>query len=579
MEEGHDPIDAPESPDPGASREKDSSPGPTNDETEARGDDTESAVVETPAGKISEQANQKQVQSTPHSVDAFKPEDLVESKETFYTFLGGYLESETQVDTPAYWPTICGQTFELWSLWKAVMAQKVEPAERDWQQISEELGFDWIQLPNAPDEVRECYEKTLSGFETELLNYRLDEDDEPEEPVDSPRPGTMVGFSDGRFNSSPPKQPSLKRSYEVALDSDHVYPDVARKRSRVDRDSEIPSTPDVENGASRLRHPVSAGVSPSDNRLSRLPMSSRSPGKSRGARQMEPEDEEMRDQVSDLPAMANVRRVATEPETQDFRFDTQVQEEGGLQEEVQDEEVTPSQQLHSEIIQEAQRRHFQEPGTPTPKRNAKSPFLADDNEDEPNTITPKPQYGKGPNPLLSHPELLHAKPRPVGVPYRGTPKPSAQARPSSSELARLSNRGSASPRHGRSPTPQARAAPSPAPQPQTEAERLGEVVEYWMSLGYSRETARRSLEATTWEPGLAGRLMQMLKNGEAIPTNWEGVWTSRDDENLALVDSAVPPKDDKEARKRARAEDKLMNKHGQERIALRRKWLATKAGL
>jgi hypothetical protein len=108
---------------------------------------------------------------------------------------------------------------------------------------------------------------------------------------------------------------------------------------------------------------------------------------------------------------------------------------------------------------------------------------------------------------------------------------------------------------------------------------LDEIVEYWMSLGYSHDVARRSLEATTWEPGLAGRIMQILKNGEHIPTNWEGVWSQRDDEGLALVDSIEPPTGDKEARKRARAEARLMNKHGEERMTLRRKWLVTKAEL
>lgn len=105
------------------------------------------------------------------------------------------------------------------------------------------------------------------------------------------------------------------------------------------------------------------------------------------------------------------------------------------------------------------------------------------------------------------------------------------------------------------------------------------MVEYWQSLGYSHDVARRSLEATTWEPGLAGRIMQYLKDGNPMPTNWEGVWSPRDDESLRLINSANPPNDEQEARKRRKAAARLKNKHGDDRIELRKKWLVVKAEL
>ncbi|KAK6073865.1 transcription factor [Seiridium cupressi] len=507
----------------------------------------------------------------------------IKTREQFYALLRVFLEEESHLVQQQFkvWPTIQGLTFELWDLWTNVQAQKVEPAERDWQQIAEELGYNWVALPSAPDEVRHCYETHLSGFEDAVASLvdvdsgNEAESQSEEEETELPQsrfPGLPMShntLSDGQFNSSPPKQPSLKRAHDSAMSSGLVYPESSRKRPRFGRDSEIPSTPDTKNGTSRLRPPVSAAVSP-HRRYHALLGSSQPLRGNVQADLADKEDEEMHDQDQNLFALPKSMNATIEPETQDFRFETQMMDD--LQEETQPE-VTPSQQLMSDIDAEERRQQLNLV-SPTPKRFAKSPFLADDgDDDDEEVVTPKPRYGKGPNTLLPQTEIRTPKRRSLPPSYRRDTCSSVPAHKTAPGPTR-SDRQASTMHQERSLS-----LPRPSVKRGSKAEELGEVVEYWMSLGYSHDIARRSLEATTWEPGLAGRIMQLLKDGNPMPTNWEGVWTPRDDDSLRLVDSAKLPRDEKEARKRARAADRIRDKHGEERLDLRRKWLAVKAEL
>jgi hypothetical protein len=515
----------------------------------------------------------------PSSPTAVQSED----KRRFYRDLQDYLEvQQTQMYQPfAMWPTIQGHTFEIWDLWRVTISQKVEPAERDWQLVAENLGYNWIELPTVPDDIRRCYEAQLAHFEEVMTRFdeysdedadEVENEIEPDTPIREPQTQLKRGqgdISQAPYNSSPPQQPSLKRKLDSTLPADHIYPESSRKRLKVSKDSEIPSTPDDRNGTFHLRIPISAGVSPSDMRRTALPKSSRAAG--RKGKEVANEEDEMEDQVPELPVLLTPRRARVEPETQDFPFDPETQNMFAtpMDDDVQDsqDDMTPSQQLRSEA---SQRIRLQ--ATPTPKRNVKSPFIIDDDDndddDDLGEPTPKPRYGKGPNPLLANPDLIKAKRRSLPASYSTrtqAPAPQRKSMPGPSHQAL---------KHS---SPQGNTTPPAPEQSKSKARELAIAVEYWMSLGYTQHTARQSLEATTWEPGLAGRVMQLLKNGEPMPKNWEGVWTQRDDDGLALIDSAEPPRDDKELKKRKKTTERLINKHGEERIVLRRQWMATKA--
>lgn len=548
-----------------------------------------------------------------------------ETREGFIQSLADFAEEEGQGQVE-YSPTIQGRTFDLWDLWQAVRAQKVESVERDWQKVAEDLQFDWTKLPTVHEEIRQYYEDHLLLYEEMAMAMLAnagdgdedggDDDDDgvgdvAEEAVAEPEPQDLpqptlppaTANSESHFDSSPPKQPSRKRARESATN----YPESPRKRSKVGPNDEIPSTPDTKNGTVHLRQPSSARSSRHQGNHVTLPRNARSLLETESLinnlrwRQHEWEQKdhiEINEQLRD--SISSARKVLAEPETQDFQFGTQRTddsegtplEDGDEQE---GEQITPSQQLHSEIDAENRRRTLNRI-SPMPGSGAQSLILDDDEPDYFGEMeTPEPSFTQAPNPLLSRPGLqqAQAKRRSLPASFMRDSRPSPLGRVSMPGPSRVSSGASTPfrqwisstpqpqpPRRSEwmsTPQPQSLRQPQPARRPMSKAEELAEVVEYWMALGYTPDVARRSLEATTWESGLAGRVMQHLKEGNTMPTNWEGVWSPRDDENLMLIDSPGQPRDDREARKRGKAANRLVTKHGEQRMELRRKWLSTRA--
>ncbi|TQV97420.1 hypothetical protein V2A60_006828 [Cordyceps javanica] len=131
------------------------------------------------------------------------------------------------------------------------------------------------------------------------------------------------------------------------------------------------------------------------------------------------------------------------------------------------------------------------------------------------------------------------------------------------------------------PVPVARRPAQAAPRRLSKERELSDLIQHYESLGYSHKTVVEGLRRTTMTPGLATVVMQSLKEGQGVPTHHEGIWTDRDDTGLRLVagvegdlDKDVRDKEQmKTLRKARRARDRLLNKHGQERMALRIKYL------
>ncbi|ETS78114.1 hypothetical protein PFICI_10176 [Pestalotiopsis fici W106-1] len=545
-------------------------------------------------------------------------ETSLKTRTGFHECLAAFKEESSEVN---YWPTIQGRAIDLWDLWQSVQAQKVEFVERDWERVAEDLEFDWVALPTVTDEIRQCYESHLLEFEKMVENFfatsENGEDDTQQEVTDSQEVAQPMLLpvntqSDSHFNSSPPKQPSRKRAREAetAIASGLAYPESPRKRTKLRRDSEIPSTPDDKNGTVHLRQAARGKASPQLGAQPVLPRSSHSLMSKLYWKQIE---REVQEQIKESIALSSARKAMVEPETQDFQFGTQemddfgeeFSEEDGQERETQ--RVTPSEQLRSELDAENRRRTLNRV-SPLPDDAAESSFL--DNY-EPDFFgemdTPEPSFAHRPNPVLSRVAMQPPnKRRSLPASFTRDNRPSPYGRMSMPGPARMSSGAPTPFRQWISSTPQPQQAQrpewttyTPQPQPprrsewmstpqpqaqsarraQSKAEELADVVEYWVALGYSPDIARRSLEATTWESSLAGRIMQFLKDGNAMPTNWEGVWTPRDDENLILIDSPGQPRDDREIRKRAKAADRLVTKHGEQRMELRRKWLYTRSTL
>ena len=440
---------------------------------------------------------------------------------------------------PQWWPTIRGKTFELWDLWQAVQSQKVEPEERDWRQISEDLGFNWVEHETIPDVIRQYYEEHLLEFENLVTSFDAMLDGNDGEGTQ--RTQANAHPEGALLPSSPPGLPTLKRSYDKALSADHNYPHSSPKRPRLDPRSEVPSTPDEKNGTSHPRRETISGP---------LPSGTRSPDLGSHSVALRP------------PAQ---RRIA-EPETQDFRFDPETQ---AASLETQ-ESVTPSQQL----LLESDARSAAAAATPTPARirPVRSPFLDDesDSRDVPNvssttkhrSFTRMSTEANSPGPSTAR-YRTRTLPRSFALSQAAAEKravlsPARQQAPPSTAPPIVQKEAQ------RQPTPRARAKESPE-----------DIIEFYMSLGYEYDDVVRALDATSWVPGLASQVMEMLKGGESLPSNWRGVWTQKDDESLraVLADDDGAAQGVKERRKREKKQGKLENKHTREGIDMRIRFL------
>jgi hypothetical protein len=100
-------------------------------------------------------------------------------------------------------------------------------------------------------------------------------------------------------------------------------------------------------------------------------------------------------------------------------------------------------------------------------------------------------------------------------------------------------------------------------QSQTESQRAAEIEEFinhHVALGIPQDIVISALEATTMEPGISSPVMESLMNGDGIPENIAGVWTSWDDDAL-------------EAGVESEEYKALIRKHGIKRIGLRKRFL------
>lgn len=475
-------------------------------------------------------------------------ETIRDREKSFYNDYQIFTESCGVRFTP--WLTIESRSFKIWDLWEAVTSQNTDPEERDWHQISEILGFDWVDS-TIPDRLQQEYERHLSAFESSFQDFcdatttEDDNEDEGEEETgNNENPESELALA------SSSKFPTLKRSFNAHLSSDHVYPQSSPpKRQRISRDIEIPSTPDNVNGTSHLRQQTSIYDS--------------SPSASRAVQHLvddESKDMETRDAVYDLPSLPRRTKKVLEPETQDFRFDPETQE---VIFEIEEEEVgtqcniTPSQQLHQEsdrierdIASASPTPKAKSQGgstvTPTSRRSNRVGFLPDSDEEA--DEVPKPASAS------------RNKAKRRSLPKSFSEKSSSNIE-TTSVPSNTQNRGLL--------REQRQVLRRQAPAKETP----DDVIDRFCSLGYPKDIVLQALRATTWRLGDAGQVMEILKRGEGIPQRAQGVWTQRDDEALELVARGGPPKNEKEERKHQRAQKRLEKKHGPALMELRRKYL------
>lgn len=104
----------------------------------------------------------------------------------------------------------------------------------------------------------------------------------------------------------------------------------------------------------------------------------------------------------------------------------------------------------------------------------------------------------------------------------------------------------------------------------------------YLSRGYKKHEIIEAMRRTTMTPGeVMDIVIESLRAGRGVPDNYEGIWTDRDDSQLRYVVRVGGlermPGDDPEGRRRKEKAqkmlDRLLHKHGEARVELRRKFL------
>lgn len=415
---------------------------------------------------------------------------------------------------------IGGKIVDLWYLSQAVDAQKMPLEEVDWMKVAEDLKYNLVENKSVTAELQRYYEDNLAEFFEMMETFSLNGDGEFE---DEKRSGPVSPESD--IPSSPPRQlGNRKRPID-----DHTPSTVEKssKRRRLSRNAEIPSTPEETVG-------VLTTQSPSVMKAKQLRQAYSSSTKT--STSVEPsnaidddDDDNETDDRDEVMAEMQSRRVPP-LEAQQSTFD-----------------VTPSQQLHAEALDV----------TPIPLNLRKG--RDDPKEQQAGNSEPAQE------PEASIPEWKAAK-----------------------RATRRSLPASFQPAPGRLPSQQAEARARRPSAPirvnlddEGNSQDIRECTEFYEALGYPRPIVIESLMRTTMTPGWPmTSLLEKLQNKEGVPSNYEGIWTDRDDKSLRYADAIEARKSSASTRELNKAKkelDRIVRKHTQEAVDLRRRFLRAQA--
>ena len=433
---------------------------------------------------------------------------------------------------------ICDKEVELFDLAQAV--RKCGPLLSDaaWHSVAKELGFSSSRLIVASQELRACYEESLESFlealdsfqEMEASNTGSDGEIEEEifetaqmEPNDR-LPSTPPQLSDASSHEGNSRKRLLSSNFGTS--GKH-----ASKRRKRSHQKEVPSTPDTIVGVTKkidgLGNPPNQS-SPS-SRLRGVIATSSSPIS-----------------LGSLPGLAEV--ISVRQQNQPGLQTTPAK----LQRQESTFDVTPSQQLQFEDLEPQASPNLGSSTTWRRGQVTSSVVIPEIRSINDTTTQNKTSAKKR--------QVLSTTIQP-SVPPRTLPE---SARP----LQTTPNFGNAAHQA------------NPRTRHNENAEKISQCIEHYESLGYAYNIVVRGLRSTTMTPGgQAAMAMQSLKDGQGIPSHHEGIWTTRDDNSLRLVDSvrtqaASSTLEERQAVVKAKKDlDRLVKKHGLNRIDLRRKFL------
>ncbi|KAG6125876.1 hypothetical protein E4U12_006925 [Claviceps purpurea] len=144
------------------------------------------------------------------------------------------------------YPEVEGQSFHLYELARAVVAQKVANEQVDWRRVAEDLGYDLKQNQGVANGLKKCFEKNLAAFfeACRLIQAKLNERESS--PSQSEEDGSSPAQSEEDGTS--PAQSEEDGTESEAHDEDRFYQDLEDYQDR----SGLPVKRESEVGGKRL---------------------------------------------------------------------------------------------------------------------------------------------------------------------------------------------------------------------------------------------------------------------------------------------------------------------------------------
>lgn len=439
---------------------------------------------------------------------------------------------------------INGRTIDLFDLAMAVDASQVDSQMYDWYQVAERLGFDDPDEDTAT-QLQVCYDEHLSEFVAAMATFEQDnvepEAEGPEDPFEQDVPEQASSQWPASYvPSSPPVVIGRKRSAgQRQLATGH-----GTKRPRYDKDMVIPSTPDADLDAE-------------------LPAVEHSPSARKSSQWRGYVDEsEASQHLPPLPPLqAESQDLGTgqSPITEPRRQSLATAEEyrhGGLDPTpIPFSLKRPREQRVSSASRQAARVEQPRPSRESSSRNGA-------------------------------PRQPPEQPIPAA-----RPKPTAQPAPRRSLPTSFTSSHSTS-RHTTTAPPRTETVSRTNPSPRTNQSdstssnrrEIQKWTTYYENRGFPRDIVVEALKRTTLTPGnLALQVMESLQAGRGVPSRHEGIWTDRDDDDLAfvsMVDFTQSPTSTSEEMQQQRAQkahNRLIRKHTFQRFELRKAFLRAQA--
>ncbi|KAH6610620.1 transcription factor rap1 [Trichoderma cornu-damae] len=462
---------------------------------------------------------------------------------------------------------------DLWMLFQAASAQSLPPDELDWKRVAEDVGLGWVQNKEVIAALlKSSYDRHLADFVDAMMSFEEDEEG-PDEDVaggdetvvedgettadpTTPRASQRIGVASSALNEGG------KARWEKSLPGGQpLAPSNLSKRRRT-MDTEIPATPENMGGVTRrLSAPgilqnvadqeqteadEPADMSPSqqlrsetDYIMSPEPIQLGTPTlyytptaashfhwNERHLETIQEEDSSAstptrpRSKKRTLPESFQRSRPMQLEERRERRR-LQEQERRQLQQQQQQERQQKwlEEQRQEELRQEEKRREEQRQED---RRERQQELEKEDNDQQ--------------------------RPRP-------RPRPQGDASDLSETNQELIEKNQ---------------------------QRFQEWKQHYLEQDYSEEMIIEAMRRTTMTPGiLMEAVLQSLRKGEGIPALDQGIWTDHDDAQLRYVDRIgnleLMLEDTGDTRRRKKKAqnmlDKLLYKHTEPRVELRKKFL------